>query len=385
MSGWTRRTSASSIRSLAALIAAVTLAAASPLAAQVRVVAGGQVLRARPTDSIPVPNALVVLHRVGREAQGPVDSMRTDVRGRFTFRFLADTTAIYLFSARHDGITYFASPVHTNPERPDTGIELVVNDTSSVGSVAVVSRNIVVSAPDENGARAVVEVIVLHNGAVTALVPTDTTRPAWAARIPHAATGLTAGEGDFSPAAVGRVGDSAAVFAPIPPGDKQVVLQYALPGDIGRVEYRFDQPAALVNLMLEEKGARVAGGLREQADSQTIQGRGFGRWEGAVVAGGTITIRLPTARRLGRWALVALVALMALMLLAVTLRVFRRTPTPVRPREESAAALVDAIARLDAAHAAVQPDAAGEAAYAAERERLKARLVTALAQRSEAP
>jgi hypothetical protein len=361
------------------------LAAAAPLAGQVRVLAGGVVVRARATDSIPVPNALVVLHRVGREEQGPVDSLVTDARGRFTFRFLADTTAIYLFSARHDGITYFASPVHTNPERPDTAIELVVNDTSSVGSVSVVSRNIVVSAPDENGARAVVEVIVLHNGAVTALVPADTTRPVWAARIPHAATGLTAGEGDFSPAAIARVGDSAAVFAPIPPGDKQVVLQYALPGDIARVEYRFDQPAALVNLMLEEKGARVVGGLREQADSQTIQGRGFGRWEGAVAAGGAITIRLPTAYRLGRWALAALVMLMVLALLAGTLRALRSRPVRPVARPESAAWLVDAIARLDAAHAAEPPDAAGEAAYVAERERLKARLVAALAERGDVP
>lgn len=342
-------------------------------------------VRARTADSVPVPNARVVLHRVGREEQGPVDSMLTDAHGRFTFRFLADTTAIYLFSARHDGITYFASPVHTNPERPDTAIALVVNDTSSAGSVSVVSRNIVVSAPDENGARAVVEVIVLHNGAITALVARDTTDPVWGARIPHAATGMTAGEGDFSPAAVQRIGDSAAVFAPIPPGDKQVVLQYALPGDIGRVEYRFDVPAALVNLMLEEKGARVAGGLREQADSQTIQGRGFGRWEGAVPAGAVITIRLPTTHRLGRWALMALVAMMALALLAGTRRVFRAAPLAQARDAESPAALVDAIARLDAAHAAQPPDASGEAAYAAERERLKARLVAALAQRRDVP
>ena len=348
-------------------------------------VAGGAVVRARVADSVPVPGARVVLHRVGREEQGPVDSMLTDARGHFRFRFLADTSAIYLFSARHDGITYFATPVHTNPERPDTAIELVVNDTSSAGSVSVVSRNIVVSAPDENGARAVVEVIVLHNGAVTALVAADTADPVWAARIPHAATGLTAGEGDFSPAAVVRVGDSAAVFAPVPPGDKQVVLQYALPGDIARVEYRFDQPAALVNLMLEEKGARVLGGLREQADSQTIQGRGFGRWEGAVPAGAVVTIRLPTAHRLGRWALAALVALMALALAAGSRRVFRPAALPRTAGVESAASLVDAIARLDAAHTAEPPDPAGEVAYVAERDRLKARLVAALAQRSDVP
>jgi hypothetical protein len=69
----------------------------------VRVVAGGEVVRARVADSVPVPGALVVLHRVGREEQGPVDSMLTDARGRFVFRFLADTSAIYLFTQAAPG------------------------------------------------------------------------------------------------------------------------------------------------------------------------------------------------------------------------------------------------------------------------------------------
>lgn len=347
--------------------------------------AGGRVLRARTTDSVPVPGARVVLHRVGREAQGPVDSVVADARGRFSIRFLADTTAIYLFSARHDGIAYFASPVHTNPERPDTAIDLIVSDTSSRGRAGMAARHIVVSAPDEQGARAVVEVIVLHNGGSTALVAADTSRPVWGLRVPAAATGLTAGDGDFSPAAVVRTGDSVGVYAPIPPGDKQVVLQYALPGDIGRVDYRFDEAVPLVNLMLEEKAARVLGGLVAKPDSQTIQGRGFGRWEGPIGAGGVVTVRLPRQVRLGRWALAGLVTVVGLALLAALGRVFRAAPR-VGPTE-TPASLVDAIARLDAAHAArgLPPDGTDVQAYAAERERLKARLVAALARREGVP
>ena len=85
---------------------------------------------------------------------------------------------------------------------------------------------------------------------------------------------MTAGEGDFSAAAVRPVGDSIGVFAPIAPGDKQLVLQYALPGDIGRVAFGFDEPVPLVNLMLEEKAARVTGGLVAKPDRRRFRGGG---------------------------------------------------------------------------------------------------------------
>ena len=50
----------------------------------------------------------VVLHQVGRTLQGPLDSTRTDQRGRFQFSFRPDTSALYLLSVRHAGIEYFS-------------------------------------------------------------------------------------------------------------------------------------------------------------------------------------------------------------------------------------------------------------------------------------
>ena len=46
-----------------------------------RVQAGGRVLRATATDSVPLPGLKVVLHRVGRLEQGPVDFEK-----RYVFR-----------------------------------------------------------------------------------------------------------------------------------------------------------------------------------------------------------------------------------------------------------------------------------------------------------
>ena len=60
-------------------------------AAQAR--AGGVVVRAEGPDSVPVPGVRVVLHRVGQMEQGPVDSTPADARGRFRFRFRADSGA----------------------------------------------------------------------------------------------------------------------------------------------------------------------------------------------------------------------------------------------------------------------------------------------------
>ncbi len=343
--------------------------------------AAGRVRRVTPTDTIQAGGIRVVMHRVGRLEQGPVDSIVTDPAGRFAFRFVADTTAVYLLSARHAGIAYFADPIHTNPERPDTAIDLLVSDTSSLAPVRMIARHVVVSAPDEHDARAVVEVIVLHNAGPLARVSADTTRPTWVLRIPGAATGFTAGQGDFSPETVVRRGDTVMVLAPVAPGDKQVVLEYSLPGDLGAARFPFDEAVPLVNVMLEEKSARVEGGLTTRPDSQTIQGRGFGRWEGPMPAGSALTIRLRTPLRPGRWTLAALVTLLILTLGAGTARALRRTASvPAAPTADD---LLEAIARLDASQARRSDarEAVVRAAYESERARLKSALLAALAER----
>ena len=86
-----------------------------------------------------------MLHRIGRDVQGPIDSTLSDSRGAFHFRFSPDTAAIFLLSARFAGIEYFSPPIHTDPALPDTAMVLIVSDTSSSVPVATGSRHIVVS------------------------------------------------------------------------------------------------------------------------------------------------------------------------------------------------------------------------------------------------
>ncbi|MFN8651118.1 MAG: hypothetical protein U0133_04355 [Gemmatimonadales bacterium] len=119
---------------------------ASPLAAQKPITVSGRVLRLTAKDTLGVPAVRVILHRVGRDVRGPIDSIMAGSRGEFRFRFVPDTAAIYLLSAGWQGIQYFSPPVHTDPSAPDTGLAVVVSDTSSTAPIDVLSRHLSSSA-----------------------------------------------------------------------------------------------------------------------------------------------------------------------------------------------------------------------------------------------
>ncbi|HEX2450909.1 MAG TPA: hypothetical protein VHJ69_07200, partial [Gemmatimonadales bacterium] len=235
------------------LIAAVAPASAG------QSVAGGRVVEVTERgDSAGVPAARVVLHRIGRELQGPIDSATTDTRGRFRFRFAADTSAIYLVSARRGGIEYFSTPVHLNPERPDTGLRIVVADTSSAAPVGLEARHLVIGSPRADGSRNIVDLTVLTNAGHRTRVAPDTVRPSWCGPLPIGTVGLAVGEGEFSLSAVTRQGDRLLFFAPIPPGEKQLATEYILPAGSRETRLVFDQPTPLLNILLAEPEARVA-------------------------------------------------------------------------------------------------------------------------------
>jgi hypothetical protein len=365
------------------VVCALTALTAPP-SISAQTIAAGVVARPTGTDTVAAGGVRVLLHRVGRDSQGPLDSTLADPHGRFRFRFRADTSALYLLSARFGGIEYFSSPVHTNPERPDTAMRVLVYDTSSTASVVVAARHLVVPRPGEDGSRAVLDLFVLRNAGPLARVAGDSTQPTWSGALPAGSAGLQVGESDFSPDAVTRRGDSVLVLAPISPGDKQLTLEYALPGDLRRVDF----PAATngsLNILVEENAARVAGGSIALADSQMIEGRMFHRWTGRIGAGESVRITLPALPRTSRLLLVSLVATVALALALAGWRVARGGSAPVAPPVP--ATLLDALARLDERYSGRESDVPAEEwqEYQAERARLKSSLEAALAAESAAP
>jgi hypothetical protein len=361
-------------RLLSVLTFLSAFSAFSALSAQT-VRATGRVLTG---DSATVPRARVVLHRIGQDSQGPIDSTRSDISGRFQVSFRPDTGAFYLLSAEYKGIEYFSQPVRTNPAKADTGIRILVYDTSSAVPVSLEARHLVVTRPGEDGSRSVLDLMVLRNDTRLTRIASDTNRPTWIGPLPAGTIGLDVAESDFSRDALARRGDSVVVIAPFAPGEKQLTVQYLIPSNRTVVALPFDRPGASINVLAEESGARVTGAGVVLADSQVLQGRSFRRWTGVAQPGGMVQIVLPRAGRTPGWALGWLVGTLALILAAAGWSLLRKGTRPPTP---AAGELIEAIAALDLRYAGRENETPGPEwnSYLVERSRIKAQLEASLA------
>ncbi len=335
----------------------------------------GRVLAA---DSTPARGVRVLLHRVGQDAQGPIDSTRSDGRGGFQFTFRRDTSAFYLLSAEHAGIEYFSPPVSTNFGRPDTGLRVLVYDTSSTTPIVLVARHLVITRPGQDGSRGVLDLMVLRNDSRLTRTTSDTTHPTWSAPLPPGTIGLDVSESDFSRDAVARRGDSVIVVAPFAPGEKQLTVQYLIPSGRSVVELPFARPGAAINVLAEERDVRLTGSGVALADSQVLQGRSFRRWTGVAQPGGAVRIVLPGTRRTPTWLLAVLVGTLTLVLAGTGWRLLAERSVPATPRTGE---LIDAIAALDVRYAGREGEIPANewSSYLTERARIRAQLEASLA------
>src|SRR5215217_5553541 len=305
---WIPRISGSSIRSRAEKILLVFSVFVTPsLSAQVLHVTG----RVPNADSSAVPGIRVVLHRVGQSRQGPMDSTRSDRQGRFSFNYAPDTSAFYLASAHYAGIEYFSAPLPTNPRAPRAPLAVTVYDTSSRAPVELEARHLVLTRPGEDGSRSLLDLIILRNGGRLTRVAPDTGRGTWSLPLPVGTVGLQVRESDISSEALTRVGNALAIGAALAPGEKQLTLEYRVPGDRRVVQLPVDRAGLPLNVLAEESGVRVEGSGMAPADSQVIQNRSFRRWTGTVGAAGPVRILLPGGGSPPPWVLLALVGALA--------------------------------------------------------------------------
>lgn len=336
-------------------------------------------------DTAPLAGAWVVLHQVVLSGGQPVDSGRTDAAGAYYLHApVRDTTAIYLASVEHRGINYFSSAVRAVEFTMDTAATLFVFDTTSVGpAITVAQKHVVVRSPEANGSRSVLELLVLHNRGQLARVVGDSAVPVWRGALPEGATNLEVGESDVSRDAVVARGDTVMLFAPVPPGEKQLVYAYTIPSGRRTLNIPVDQPVERLQVLLEDTLAQVeSSGLQRFADEQ-MEGVTFARYEGAATAaGGPVGVRFPsggTSAMAMWWIPVALAGLAMGAALVVWLR---RGPRPVVVVDDPNV-LAARIAALDEEFEARAGQATpGErAAYGSQRSELKARLSALLAER----
>src|SRR5256885_7350842 len=92
----------------------------------------GRIVRPGLARMDPVSGAWVVLHRVGPDRAGPLDSVQSDPRGRYSFTYTrtGSEDAVYFVSASYDGIAYFTPPLAEGKVSGDDG-EIAVFDTTS--------------------------------------------------------------------------------------------------------------------------------------------------------------------------------------------------------------------------------------------------------------
>jgi hypothetical protein len=336
----------------------------------------GHVVRA---DSRPVGGLRVVLHRVGRDTQGPLDSTRSDSRGNFHFSFRPDSGALYLLSAQYDGVQYFSQPVPTQVTRPDSSLQIQVFDTSSSAPVSVEARHLVVARPGEDGSRGVLDLLVLRNDSRLTRVPPDSVSPTWRGLLPGGTIGLEVAESDFSQEALERRGDSLMLLAPFAPGEKQITVQYLIPSDHRVVQLPLSDSGAVINVLAEESGVRVNGSGLALADSQVLQGRTFHRWTGRAQSGTVLRISLPGSGRTPSWLLIVAVLAFSVALVGAGWRAAARP----RPATSETGTLIDALAALDLRYGERERETSREEwdSYLTERARIKARLEASLAAR----
>lgn len=378
------------MRLAAALALAAAAVAPRPALAQApSLTLAGHVERVRGTDTLPVAGQRVVAHRVGGPHEGPLDSVRSDARGQFSFRVARpDTGVMYVVSTLYQGIGYFSAPFATTSRAGADTIRLQVFDTSSTGSpLDVAVRHLVISAADKDGSRDVLDIIQVGNPGTTTRVARPGA-PTWGMVLPHGIENFRVGEGDVPPDAVRQKGDSLLVAAPFPPGIKQVVAIYVVPQGLAALRVPVDQTARL-EILMEDSLANASGAALAAGTPLEMQGRTFRHFSSTqVVRGATalITFGPPGGGRNLTWLAIALAAL--LLGSGAFLAVRRRGgPAPAPAAAAGTARDQDALLRqivaLDERYASRRAETppAEWAAYQAKRTALKAEIAGRVARR----
>ena len=189
-------------------------------------VVSGRVVSPHGETETPIPGLMVTVHRVGPDSAGPLDSARTDARGRYTVHYtrFGSDEALYFAAAVYRGIAYFTSPLRGGRTEGDDAEITVFDTTSRQLPLTIQGHHIVVSAPDATGAREVVEVYELSNDTTATMIPRDSLTAVWSAPIPAEAGDFSPTSGDVAASALTRRGNRVGLNAPFGPGVKQALI-----------------------------------------------------------------------------------------------------------------------------------------------------------------
>jgi len=242
-------------------------AAADTVTPEIRRV-DGRVQLGKRSGPIPVSGVWVVVHRIGPDRSGPLDSVRTNATGNYSLRYKAsgDASAMYIAVASYRGIAYITSPLRLPRVTGDDAQIMVYDTTSPPYPLRVAGRHLVVTTPDADGRRRVIEVYEIMNDSTLTVLSTER-NPAWRVPLTPKLRDLQLNPaGDVTSANVRQNGDVLDVFAPISPGMRQLSFSYTLPPDAFPLSVPMTQGAELMEVLVQEPEAVVSGaGLTEVA------------------------------------------------------------------------------------------------------------------------
>jgi hypothetical protein len=344
----------------------------------------------------PVANQWVVVHRVGRDRAGPLDSVRTSPAGAYSLRYRAsgDTNAIYFASTSYGGVAYFTSPLRAQNVRGDAALLTVFDTTSGPVAIKIGGRHVIIGTPGPDGSRPVGEVYDLENDSTVTVIARDSTTPVWTTHIPPAATDFRVNaNGDIANGSIVARNSTVGVLVPLSPGIRQVAFTYALPSNAFPLSVPLERATGVLEVLVQEPTATVQGvKLREVAPVST-DGRTFRRYLGQdLAASAVVRVDVPKILTKDREKVYIGVATVMLAAMAAALVITaRRSFSRVRPAmmpvaEPPSQELLRAIAALDADfERRGATDAAVTEAYEARRGAMKAELMQTLAAERRRP
>lgn len=339
-------------------------------------------------------NQWVVVHRVGPDRAGPLDSTRSAVNGRYHLRYrvAGDSSAVYFVSTTYDGVAYFTPPLRALVVAGDDGMITVFDTTSGPVAIRLGGRHLIIGAPEASGRRPIGEVYDLQNDSTVTVVARDGTTPVWSASLPRAATGFELNtNGELAAGAISRRDTSVGLFAPLSPGIRQLAFTYQLPATAFPLNVTFNQGAGVFELLVQEPSAKVTGARVREMSPVSTDGRMFRRFLAQDVPMNAV-IRIDVPRIVGAERQTVYLGIGIAFVIAMTIALLvagRRAPAPLArspgaappgtaPR--GASDLVRAIADLDAQfERRAVVDAGERAQYDARRSALRTELAELLA------
>jgi hypothetical protein len=248
----------------------------------------------------PVSGAWVVLHRVGPDSAGPLDSLRSDAQGRYRFEYVRSGSedAVYFVSAMHGGVAYFTPPL-AEPKIGGRAGEIAVFDTTSHRvPISIRGHHLVISAVDTRALRSVVEVFELSNdSSVTRIAANSQPEGAtWRTSILPSASDFRVAQGDIPTDAVTYANGLVTVFAPIAPGLKQISFSYSLPASSFPLKLPLEGRTDVYEILIEDQTGSATAPNMSEVDPVSVEGRSFRRFLASNVPENSVTvIDLPPA------------------------------------------------------------------------------------------